>query len=190
MQKAPTQGQSQSTRVAPNRRTTPSTHNTLPQLPDALLLLQERHMHTHARTQTRGQYNMGGVRPGVPALTRKKADRWWRGRLPVPPPIPFCEMGGRGGFASCLGRGGWKLLSQKQTSMGGDRGRNSLPPFPARAESSRVWFGLAGAMGRRLQQDEQAYASRGKVHPTPSCGAGSCSRGKMSEVGWDIVQSA
>lgn len=125
---------------------------------------------------------MGGGTSRGPTMTRKKTDRWWRGRLPVPPPILFCEMG-RVGFASCLGRGGWKLLSQKQTSMGGDRGRNSLPPFPARAESSSVWFRLAGAMGRRLQQDEQAYASRGKVHPTPSCGAGSCSRGKMSDWG-------
>lgn len=142
---------------------------------------------THAHRHE-GNIICGGTSRG-PSMTRKKTDRWWRGRLPVPPPILFCEMG-RVGFASCLGRGGWKLLSQKQTSMGGDRGRNSLPPFPARAESSSVWFGLAGAMGRRLQQDEQAYASRGKVHPTPSCGAGSCSRGKMSEVGRDIVQSA
>lgn len=127
-------------------------------------------MHTHARThtctQTQGQYNIRGgggrVHPGVPALTSEKTDRCWRGRLPAPPPIPLCQTGRVGSFPSCLGRGGWKLPSQEQTPMGRDRGRNSLPRSPARAETSRVWFGLEGAMGRGLQQDEQAYESRGK----------------------------
>lgn len=37
-----------------------------------------------------------------------------------------------------------------------------MPPFPARAGTSRMWFWLEGAKGRGLQQDEQAYESRGK----------------------------
>lgn len=156
-------------------------------------------MHTHARTHAHRHegniiFRVGGAGTSRGSSTdqRKdeKTDRCWRGRLPAPPPILLCQTGRVGSFPSCLGRGGWKLLSQEQTSMGGDRGRNSLPRFPARAETSRVWFGLEGAMGRGLQQDEQAYESRDKSIQLLPMGWEVAPGERCQRWVGDIVQSA
>ena len=99
----------------------------------------------------------------------EKPGRWWTGRTPIPPVTPLCEMGRGAAFLSAWEEEAGNSISGTDL-YGRDWGRRSPPPFPGRAGTSRVWFGLEGARWRGLQQDEQAYESRAKstqLFPAP-----------------------
>lgn len=121
------------TRVAPNRRTPPTKH--IQQLPSIARCTPAplKGIHTHK------QYNILGVL----ALTTEKLDRG--GKEGCQSLLQFCSVRQDGGQLSfLLEKKRLETLSPEQTLARGDRGRNSLPHFPARAGISCVWFGLEG----------------------------------------------